>query len=107
MKTMMDFLVDSMVYAIDYRNLKVMLNLDNDNDVLDYIDGFRNWDRLTEDVGEKIYNFVCDNITINETYIDKSFFEEALGEVDWEKVANDLVNKWLGDNEADYESRNW
>ena len=103
MKTMMDFLVDSMVYALNYSNLAVMLNMDNDNDVLDYVDDFRNWDRLTEDVGEKIYNFVCDNITINETYIDKSFFEEALGEVDWEKVANDLV----GDNKADYESRNW
>lgn len=106
-KTMMDFLVGSMVYAIDYRNLKVMLNLDNDNDVLDFLDDFRNWNDLIGRVGDDIYNFVCDNITVNETYIDKSFFEEALGEVDWEKVASDLVEKWLGDNQADYYSRNW
>jgi hypothetical protein len=107
MKTMMDFLVDSMVYALDYSNLKVMLNLDNDNDVIDYIDDFTNWDKLTEDVGDKVYNFVCDNITVNETFIDKSFFEEALGEVDWKTVASRLIDKWLGDNKADYESINW
>ena len=107
MKTMMDFLVDSMVYAIDYRKLAVMLNLNNDNDVIEFLDDFHKWDELIGRVADDVYNFVCDNITVNETFIDKSFFDEALGEVDWEKVANDLVDKWLGDNKADYESRNW
>lgn len=104
---MMNFLISSMVYALDYTKLATMLNLDNDNDVIDYIDGFRKWDALTEDAGDKIYNFVCDNITVNETFIDKSFFDEALGEIYWKKVANDLIDKWLGDNKADYYSRNW
>ena len=111
MKNIMEWLIASMVNAIDcdFFSEIVLGDYQPDEEVVAYLnDYFTSYADMTARIGDKIYLYVSRNLTVGKG-LDKAYIVDALGEIDWGLVAEGVIQKWFDtcENEELYTTCKW
>jgi hypothetical protein len=95
MENIMKLLVLNLLEAIDYNCLSEMIfgEWKSDAEVVAYLNDFETYFKMIKEVGNCVYDFVCENIHTGHG-LDKGYLKEALGKIDWEAVAEGIIEKW-------------